>query len=153
MMEEATKLAAMRSGKVDALGLAFGWTQIGSIDQIDSLKRTNPELQFEPLAAMSNTSFTVNTQARRPLTTSVCATHCRWQSTSTKLTRSSGGVMQTTHLRHIWGQLFSGMSSHLKIGPKRLSNTTGMTRQGQKRCLMKLGLPAARTALDSRPPS
>ena len=63
MMEEATKLAAMRSGKVDALGLAFGWTQIGSIDQIDSLKRTNPELQFEPLAAMSNTSFTVNTQA------------------------------------------------------------------------------------------
>ena len=63
MYEEATKVAAMRSRKIDALGLAFGgWTQISSIDQVASLKRTNPEFQFEPLYAFSATSFTVNTQ-------------------------------------------------------------------------------------------
>ena len=62
MPDAATRLAAMRSRKVDALGLPFGWTQINSIDQVVSLKRTNPEFQFEPMYAFSSTSFTVNTQ-------------------------------------------------------------------------------------------
>ena len=55
----------MRSGKIDALGMSFGggWTQLWSVDPAVSLMRTNPEFQFEPLWAMSTTSFAVNTQA------------------------------------------------------------------------------------------
>ena len=65
MPEEATRVAAMRSGKIDALGMSFGggWTQLWSVDPAVSLMRTNPEFQFEPLWAMSTTSFAVNTQA------------------------------------------------------------------------------------------
>ena len=62
MPEEATRLAALRSGKIDGIGLVFCWTQVGSIDQIQSIQRTDPHLTIEPLGAMSNTSFTVNTQ-------------------------------------------------------------------------------------------
>ena len=65
MPEEATRVAAMRTGKIDALGMSFGggWTQLWSVDAAVSLMRTNPELQFEPLWAMSTTSFAVNSQA------------------------------------------------------------------------------------------
>ena len=40
---------------------------------------------------------------------------------------------------------------HLKSGPKSSKDTIPMTRMGQKRCLMRLDIHAARTALDSRP--
>jgi peptide/nickel transport system substrate-binding protein len=65
MPEEATRVAAMRTGKIDVLGMIFGggWTQLFSVDPAVSLMRTNPELQYEPMWAFSNTSFAVNTQA------------------------------------------------------------------------------------------
>ena len=63
MPEEATRLAAMRSRKIDAVGLAFGWNGITSIDQLESLKRTNPEFQIKSYYTHSQTSFVLNTQA------------------------------------------------------------------------------------------
>ena len=60
MPDAATRLAALRSGKVDALGMPFGDSQLGSIDQVDSLKRTNPEIVLEPMSYRSETSWVVN---------------------------------------------------------------------------------------------
>ena len=63
MPELATRMAALRSGKID--GVAFlGWSQLKSMDQVDSLKKTNPELVMEPFSFRSMSSWTVNT--RRP---------------------------------------------------------------------------------------
>ncbi len=61
MPEEATRLAAMRSGKIDFLHVAAG-TQIKSIDTLVSLAQTNPEIVLEPFSYRSEAAFAVNTQ-------------------------------------------------------------------------------------------
>ena len=47
MPEQATWLAALRSGKHDITGLA-GDTQLGDIGQVESLQRSNPEITWYP---------------------------------------------------------------------------------------------------------
>ena len=47
MPEQATWLAAFRSGKHDITGLA-GDTQLGDIGQVESLQRSNPEITWYP---------------------------------------------------------------------------------------------------------
>ena len=59
MKEEATRLAALRSGKIDYMGSAVN-TQIKSIDQVESLARTNPEIAHWPFFSRSDYSFTTN---------------------------------------------------------------------------------------------
>ena len=53
--EEATQLAALRSGKVDHL-----LNYITSVDVLDSLRRTNPEIVVEPRSDRSETSFAMD---------------------------------------------------------------------------------------------
>ena len=60
MKEEATRIAALRTGKVDALDNNWG-AQIGSIDTVERLKETNPELVFWPFSIRSETSGAYNT--------------------------------------------------------------------------------------------
>ena len=59
MREEATRLAALRSGKIDYLGVV-GNNQIKSIDQVESLARTNPEIAQWPFVERSGYAFGVN---------------------------------------------------------------------------------------------
>ena len=54
--EQATYLAALRSGKVDHLGFIGGYLK--SIDQVESLRKTNPEIvlhKWDVLAALNPT--------------------------------------------------------------------------------------------------
>ena len=53
--EEATQLAALRSGKVDHL-----LNYITSVDVLDSLRKTNPEIVVEPRSDRSETSFVMD---------------------------------------------------------------------------------------------
>ena len=59
MPEEATRLAALRTGKIDYVGIQ-GIAHISNIDLAESLKRTNPELVFYPWAEKSDYSFALN---------------------------------------------------------------------------------------------
>ena len=59
MPEQATWLAALRSGKHDITGLA-GPTQLGDIGQVKSLQRSNPEITWYPWYFNSNTSVAFN---------------------------------------------------------------------------------------------
>ena len=61
MPEPATYLAALRTGKVDYIG-PNGETQIRSLDQIESLQRTNPELVIYFFTTYSTSSFGPNVQ-------------------------------------------------------------------------------------------
>ena len=65
MPEAATRLAALRSGKVDVLSL-HGNTHIISIDQAESLKQTNPAIVISPFGFRSETSFGLN-QRKTPM--------------------------------------------------------------------------------------
>ena len=55
--EKATRLAALRSGKIDLL-CGFAWIQ--SVDVVKSLQKTNPELQIHPVPLFSNNSINLN---------------------------------------------------------------------------------------------
>jgi peptide/nickel transport system substrate-binding protein len=61
--EDATRLAALRSGKLDYIG-HLGVSQIFTIDEAESLKKTNPEIALHPFAFRSETSFA--TAVRKP---------------------------------------------------------------------------------------
>ena len=61
MPDETTRLAAMRSGKVD-LGISAGTmaSSINSIDQVESLQRSNPEIELHKTWTRSNHAFSMN---------------------------------------------------------------------------------------------
>ena len=61
MPEVATQLAALRTGKVDYMG-RLGAAQIRIIDQVESLERTNPELEMWPSGSQSDNGFAMNIQ-------------------------------------------------------------------------------------------
>ena len=56
MPEEATRLAALRSGKVDMLA-TVGDTQLRSLDQVESLRETDPEIVIIPFKVRSDNGF------------------------------------------------------------------------------------------------
>ena len=60
LTEEATRLAALRTGKVDYAGVNGSPAQIISVDVLESLQRTNPELVFWPFKYRSDNSFSMN---------------------------------------------------------------------------------------------
>ena len=59
MREEATRMAALRAGKVDYRGYA-GETQLRTVDLAKSLAKTNPEITQWPLLTRSDVAFAVN---------------------------------------------------------------------------------------------
>ena len=59
MREGATRLAALRSGKIDYVGFVTN-TQINNIDQVESLAMTNPEIAQWPFFLRSEFSWGVN---------------------------------------------------------------------------------------------
>ena len=61
MPEVATYMAALRSGKLDYIGQT-GQAQIRTLDQLESLQRTNPELVIYPFTNRSDNGFGMNVQ-------------------------------------------------------------------------------------------
>ena len=59
MAEEATRISALRSGKVDMLHQTGGGA-ISSFDVVRSLQRTNPDIEISPYFQGSYTTFTLN---------------------------------------------------------------------------------------------
>ncbi len=63
MPEVATQLAALRAGKVDYIGF-LGASQMRTLEQVESLQRTNPELVIWPFAERSDNGFGMNVQLK-----------------------------------------------------------------------------------------
>ena len=61
----ATRLSALRSGKIDVLGTA-GDSQLRSIDQVKNLQKTNPEINMWTFKFRSGNSFLFNNVNRPP---------------------------------------------------------------------------------------
>ena len=55
--EEATRLAGLRAGKIDFIGFTAGVSDITSVEVLDSLRRTNPEIVLEPWWDRSENSY------------------------------------------------------------------------------------------------
>ena len=61
MPEVATYMAAMRTGRVDYIG-RIGGAQMRTFDEVDSLRKTNPEIVIWPFTGRSNNGFGMNNQ-------------------------------------------------------------------------------------------
>ena len=61
MPEEATRLAALRTGRVDYIG-PIGASTMRTLDKVESLQRTNPEIVIDPLISRSNNGLGMNVQ-------------------------------------------------------------------------------------------
>ena len=64
MFETATKIAAVRSRKLDGMASSLGGWNPLNIDSAESMMRTNPELVFTTSWTMSELGFTVNMQVQ-----------------------------------------------------------------------------------------
>ena len=60
MPEEATRVAALRSGRIDYTGYHSAGGQIRSIDVAESLRRTNPELVLNEYSERADNGFIFN---------------------------------------------------------------------------------------------
>ena len=63
MPEEATRVAALRSGAVDFVGYS-GDAPLSTVDQADALQRTNPEIRLNPYSYRSDISLALD--VRKP---------------------------------------------------------------------------------------
>ena len=63
MPEVATYMAALRTGQVDYIG-SIGATTMRTLDQVESLQRTNPELVIWPFTSRSDNGFGMNVQVK-----------------------------------------------------------------------------------------
>ena len=61
MPEVSTYISALRTGQIDYIGSSSA-TELRSIDQLESLQRTNPELVVYPFTLGSNSQVGMNTQ-------------------------------------------------------------------------------------------
>ena len=61
MPEVATRLAALRTGQVDYIG-SLGGSQLKTIDQVESLQRTNPDIVIWPFAFRNDNAYGMNVQ-------------------------------------------------------------------------------------------
>ena len=58
--EEETRLAGLRTGKIDFLGLPAGGSDIKSVEVLESLRKSNPEIMLQPWWGRSETSYVMD---------------------------------------------------------------------------------------------
>ena len=61
IMEEATRIAGLRSGRIDFLGFPAGVSDIVSADVLDSLRKNNPDIELLPWWDRSENSVALDT--------------------------------------------------------------------------------------------
>ncbi len=156
MPDISTRLASLRTGKIDMLS-QLGDAYITSIDNVASLQKTNPEMEFWPVYGRPSGVFLFNHSM--PLTQDVNVRKAFQMAVDRETMAASyfkgyadpapyGMVGQFNEAG--WYSMRQGGTGHIKTGPTRSRQAIGMTRQGQKRCLMRLDIRAAPTAIDSR---
>ena len=150
MREGATRLAALRSGKLDYMGFVTN-TQINNIDQVESLARTNPEIAQWPFFLRSDFSWGVNVQ--NPPFDDIRVRKAMQMALDLETINDTffRGRADTTPSGPI-GKSHKGWQIRLTSGPKRCRKAICMTRQVPRNFLMRPAIRAAPTALDSRPP-
>ena len=99
ILEEATYLAGLRTGKIDFLGFPVGVSDITSVEVLESLQKSNPENRTAGVVGPVRKTRMRLTRASRRSTMSGCAGRCRWQSTSRASTAASTRALQPGSLR------------------------------------------------------
>ena len=140
MPDEATRIAALRSGKIDLLAMFVGYGQIASIDQVESLKKTNPELKMEWMSYRSMTSWTVNTS--RPPFDDVRVRHAMQMALDLETINNTywGGQAMTTPQGY-FGAGFTGYVTPYEDWPEEIKGYYSYDPEGAEALLDEAGYP------------
>ena len=140
MPDEATRIAALRSGKIDALAMFLGYGQIASMDQVKSLKKTNPELKMEWMSYRSMTSWTVNTS--RPPFDDVRVRHAMQMALDLETINNTywGGHAKTTPQGYM-GAGFTGYVAPYEDWPEEIKGYYSYDPEGAEALLDAAGYP------------
>ena len=148
--EEATYIAGLRAGRIDFLGKPAGLSDITSVDVLDSLRKTNPEIELFPWWDRSETVYGLLTT--KPPFDDIRVRQAMQMALDLETINST--YFKGTANWQPQGRIGEGMkgyyTSRLTSGPRRSRRAICMTRKGPKRCLMRLTIRAARMASDSR---
>ncbi len=145
MTEVATELSALRTAKDRWHRLAGANAQLSSLDQAESLERTNPELVIHAWSERSNNNFWLNES--KPPFDDIRVRHAMQmaldvETMSATLYKDLGDPIPRGRV----GLEFTGFTSHLTSGPNSSRDTIPMTWRGPRSSLMRLGIRAAPTA-------
>ena len=146
MADEATRISALRTGKIDIIQHA-GVVDIGNMDVIRSLQKTNPEIEVYSYYQRAFQVFGLN--IRNAPFDDVRVRHALQMALDLETINDTyfGGFSDWENPAWIAPR---GITPHLKSGQKSSSNTTRMTRRVPRSSLMRLAIRAARTESDSR---
>ena len=152
MPEEAARVSALRTGKVDIVHAAAGGTTLVNRDLVTSVQRTHPDVQVTSVFSRALGCFNLNTH--EPPFDDIRVRHALQMAIDLETIDDSyfGGLARWEPMGAI-GFAFPGYYTPFdQIGPKRSSNTMCMTPKVPKSSWMRQDIRAARTACESRPP-
>ena len=150
MGDEATRLAALRSGQVDFVGEA-GVARIASITSVLDLQESNPGMQAWSIAFRSETSLVMKMPDQGPSATCGCATHCRWRSTTRPSETTTSRASESGSQWGPSGRRGPAITTPSIPGPKRSGRTGSTTRKVPSDSSTKPATHAGRTVFASGP--
>ena len=145
--ERATWIAGIRTGKLDYIGWQ-GVTHLNSIDEKESLERTNPELVFGAWSERSETSHLFN--IHKPPFDDVKVRRAMQMALDLETINATYFKYGADTVPRGRIHLGRGITSHLKSGPKSSRDTTRITPKGPRSCSMRLDFLAKPTVPGSR---
>ena len=150
MPEQATFLAALRSGKHDIIGIP-GDTQLGDIGQVEALKRTNPEITLYPWYLRSGTSVTFNLR-RESLFNDIRVRQAMQMAIDLEtINETYYKGFAKWQPQGMIGDSLTGFHVPFEEWPEEVKKGYMYDPEGAESSWMRLGIRAARMAFDSRP--
>ena len=140
MAEEATRLAALRAGRIDYMGFMGPNTFVSSVDTVANVAKTNPEIEQWPFAIRSLNSFAMNVQ--KPPFSDIRVRQAMQMALDLETIHESYhqgyGEWQPMGLN---GPAWKGYNNPYETWPEEVKRTYSYDPEGAKRLLAEAGYP------------
>ena len=148
MPDQATRVSAMRTGQIDYLA-HNGHGQFSTVDPIDSLQRTNPELRVNAYYFRGGEGAAFN--LTKPPFDDIRVRHAIQMAVDLETINNTyyKGWMRPEPMGSLQSRS-PDLRFRMRSGPRRSSSTTGTTRKLPRSSSTRPGIRAAPTASDSR---